>query len=378
MNPSWPTRAAFAWMCKDSTWWCRLKLAPSVMGVAAAAWNTVGKTKRRFSDVCRKSFFLFPKLVQPCLPAENQTTCQEHLSFVCERHNITMVEINPLEPQPGGLPCGNNSLSFRNKVWLLVCSTRCAWNQYMSFLSTACPHEVVNAMKADSIHFMSTSHAHSLCNFLQDFCWKYDYIHLSSPQCYTVLSGIKPLPYKYAKEKCQSVRGSLVTISDQVEQGGACICTLYWNSGELEGYALKLWFMCVLDFLNTLLPSMRNVDRIWIGLKLTHEKSEWIDQSPVNYVNFNPLLVGMHRFVKINVSSPPNCWKLHHSIITYPSFCFPPLIWVPEIDGRSIPPLPPGSLQHFNMCVNSCIMISDGHWTLVSGNLAQMLILRVI
>lgn len=63
--------------------------------------------------------------------------------------------------------------------------------------------------------------------------------------------------------------------------------------------------VCVLDFITTLLPSMTNVDRIWIGLKLTHEKSEWIDQSPVNYVNFNPLLVGMHRSVKINVSSPP-------------------------------------------------------------------------
>lgn len=64
--------------------------------------------------------------------------------------------------------------------------------------------------------------------------------------------------------------------------------------------------VCVLDFIITLLPSMTNVDRIWIGLKLTHENSEWIDQSPVNYVNFNPLLVGMHRSVKINVSSPPD------------------------------------------------------------------------
>eukprot|EP00066_Takifugu_rubripes_P018772 XP_011608038.1 PREDICTED: CD205 protein isoform X1 [Takifugu rubripes] len=136
---------------------------------------------------------------------EKESSCQQRLPFVCERHNITSVEKNPLEPQPGGLPCGNNSLSFRNK-------------------------------------------------------------------CYTVLNSIKPLSFKYANEKCQSVRGTLVTISDQVEQ----------------------------DFIITLLPNMTNVDRIWIGLKLTHEKSEWIDQSPVNYVNFNPLLVGMHRSVKIN------------------------------------------------------------------------------
>lgn len=77
--------------------------------------------------------------------------------------------------------------------------------------------------------------------------------------------------------------------------------------------------VCVLDFITTLLPSMRNVDRMWIGLKLTHDKSEWIDESPVNYLNFNPLLVGMHRFVKINVSSPPSRWQLHRSGITRPS-----------------------------------------------------------
>lgn len=63
-------------------------------------------------------------------------------------------------------------------------------------------------------------------------------------------------------------------------------------------------YVCALDFVTTLLPSMGNVDRIWIGLKLTHEKFEWVDQSPVNYANFNPLLVGLHRTVNMNVSSP--------------------------------------------------------------------------
>ncbi|CAF99787.1 unnamed protein product, partial [Tetraodon nigroviridis] len=149
------------------------------------------------------------KLASPLSPAAaakiHQYVKEQRFPFVCERHNVTSVEINPLEPQPGGLPCGNNSLAFRNK-------------------------------------------------------------------CYTLLRSVKPLLFRYADEKCQSVRGSLVTISDQVEQ----------------------------DFITTLLASMRNVDRMWIGLKLARDKFEWIDQSPVNYVNFNPLLVGMHRFVKIS------------------------------------------------------------------------------
>lgn len=136
-------------------------------------------------------------------------TCGAKLPFVCERHNITSVEKHPLEPQPGGLPCGNNSMAFRNK-------------------------------------------------------------------CYTVMTSPRPVTFKSANEECQSVRGTLVTISDQVEQ----------------------------DFITSLLPKVKNMGRIWIGLKLRRSKPEWVDQTQVAYVNFNPLLLGMHKAIKVNTFDP--------------------------------------------------------------------------
>ncbi|XP_037549016.1 lymphocyte antigen 75 [Nematolebias whitei] len=131
--------------------------------------------------------------------------CNEANSFICEKHNVTLVERYPLDPQPGGLPCENTSLLFRNK-------------------------------------------------------------------CYTLLN-VKYLSYKEANERCHSLRGTLVSISDQVEQ----------------------------DFINTLLPKMEGLDRIWIGLKINLNHSEWIDKSSLSYFNFNPLLQGMHRAININV-----------------------------------------------------------------------------
>uniref|UniRef100_A0A3B3DKA4 Lymphocyte antigen 75 n=1 Tax=Oryzias melastigma TaxID=30732 RepID=A0A3B3DKA4_ORYME len=126
--------------------------------------------------------------------------CQQKFPFVCERRNITLVEKNPLLPQPGGTSCKANALSFRNK-------------------------------------------------------------------CYTLMKFDVAMPFKTASEECQSLGETLVTITDQVEQ----------------------------DFINTLLPKMRNMSKIWIGLKIRPGESSWVDQSPITYLNFNPLLLGMQR-----------------------------------------------------------------------------------
>ncbi|KAM3876898.1 lymphocyte antigen 75 [Diretmus argenteus] len=136
---------------------------------------------------------------------EYEYGCERRLPFVCERHNITSVERNPLEPHAGGLPCGNGSLAFRDK-------------------------------------------------------------------CYTLVKDSLPLQFKSASEECESMRGTLVTISDQVEQ----------------------------DFITTLLRDMPEQQKIWIGLKLKTDEAEWVDKSPVSFLNFNLLLHGMLRPIRAN------------------------------------------------------------------------------
>lgn len=192
-----------------------------------------------------------------CLFAEIEPGCQQRLPFVCERHNVTSVEINPQEAQPGGLPCGNSSLSFRNKVCLRVYSTRCTTAKRIRVLPTHDVHTPVSKCNQSWRHSLyvylppthSTTHPlthtptsvpfystrQSVCSVYkrtQEAEYRLLYTMMGLMfcccffQCYTLLRSVRPLSFKYANEKCQSVRGSLVTISDQVEQGEACMDSL--------------------------------------------------------------------------------------------------------------------------------------------------------
>ncbi|KAF7667906.1 hypothetical protein LDENG_00041520 [Lucifuga dentata] len=140
---------------------------------------------------------------------EYEHSCHLRLPFVCERHNITSVERNPLQPHAGGVSCGEKSVSFRDK-------------------------------------------------------------------CYTLIKPSQHLTFDMANEECKTLKGTLVTISDQVEQ----------------------------DFITTLLPSVSDADKIWIGLKLKPDEPEWVDQSTVSFLNFNPLLHGMLRPIQVNTFIP--------------------------------------------------------------------------
>ncbi|XP_031680247.1 lymphocyte antigen 75 isoform X1 [Oncorhynchus kisutch] len=99
-----------------------------------------------------------------------------------------------------------------------------------------------------------------------------DYLRFRD-KCYGV---IKPLylTFQHANEHCQSMRGTLLTITDQVEQ----------------------------DFVTSLLPAQPQ--KTWIGLKLKQQDPEWVDDSPVSYLNFNPLLHGLLRPILVNLLDP--------------------------------------------------------------------------
>lgn len=91
-------------------------------------------------------------------------------------------------------------------------------------------------------------------------------------KCYTLMSNPISMTFKKATEECLSVRGTPLTISDQVEQ----------------------------DFITSLLATGTDMKYTWIGLKLRPKEQKWVDQSPVSFVNFNPLLHGMVKPIPIN------------------------------------------------------------------------------
>ncbi|XP_072321541.1 lymphocyte antigen 75 [Eucyclogobius newberryi] len=133
-----------------------------------------------------------------------EVSCRTKLPFVCQRVNVTSVEINPNEPRPSGRSC-EKYLTFRNK-------------------------------------------------------------------CYIEMKNSRPVYFKAASEECQSLSGTLVTITDQVEQ----------------------------DFVTSILATRTDLNYTWLGLKLRPNQQKWVDDSSVSFVNFNPLLHGMVKPISVN------------------------------------------------------------------------------
>ncbi|KAK7127939.1 hypothetical protein R3I93_020500 [Phoxinus phoxinus] len=92
-------------------------------------------------------------------------------------------------------------------------------------------------------------------------------------KCYRSLSESSFKNFNDANEFCKTLKGSMLTISDQVEQ----------------------------DFITTMLPQLPGQpQKVWIGLKFKLHDTQWVDNSPVEYLNFNPLLHGQLRPIFIN------------------------------------------------------------------------------
>ncbi|KAL1021872.1 hypothetical protein UPYG_G00019130 [Umbra pygmaea] len=92
-------------------------------------------------------------------------------------------------------------------------------------------------------------------------------------KCYTVIKQLY-LSFKKANEHCQSMKGTLLTVADQVEQ----------------------------DFVTSL--SLGLPEKNWIGLKYKKKAAQWVDATPVSYVNYNPLLHGQLRPMVIDLFDP--------------------------------------------------------------------------
>ncbi len=72
-----------------------------------------------------------------------------------------------------------------------------------------------------------------------------------------------------------------------------------------------------LDFITTMLPELPGLpQKAWIGLKFKLRDTQWVDNSPVAYLNFNPLLHGQLRPIFIN-ASVHLLWKFESYIIDH-------------------------------------------------------------
>ncbi|XP_036401558.1 lymphocyte antigen 75 [Megalops cyprinoides] len=102
-------------------------------------------------------------------------------------------------------------------------------------------------------------------------------------KCYMVRTR-RYLRFDKANEHCMKDGGSLLTISSQIEQ----------------------------DFISSLSDQP---NKSWIGLRSSNQEWEWVDDSPVTFSNFNPLLHGQLRLMPVNILDPDHmalCVFMYH------------------------------------------------------------------